>query len=112
LESQVPSAGLTVTGRFWRPSRSFAATSSGVALGKNTPPVAEAIAAAWPVASSPSPPETTLIAITWILAAWRAAIACACVIPRAGSWPEASPNQAMMRVESLRNPTDGSVASL
>jgi hypothetical protein len=43
-------------------------------------------------------------------AATSALIASVRVCPLLGSWPLASPNQTMIRVESVRNPT-GSVAS-
>ena len=103
---------VTVTGRFESPVRIAAATWSFVALGKKLPPVAAAIALAWPLAFSPSPkPLDTLTATTRIEAAWSAAIVWASVWPPLGSCPDASPNHATMRDEPGRNAVAGLDAS-
>ena len=44
--------------------------------------------------------------------ACRAAMASASVCPLLGSWPEESPNQAMIRLDPVRQPVPGSVASV
>ncbi|TML83146.1 MAG: hypothetical protein E6G08_20705 [Actinobacteria bacterium] len=67
------------------------------------------IAVACPPLSRPPKPE--LIAITRMFAACSAAIASARLWPFDGSWLGASPNQAMIRDESARQPTFESVAS-
>lgn len=75
--------------------------------GRSTPPVASVIAVAWPVESR----APTSMAMTRIPADTSASMVSATVGPSASTCWGASPNQTMMRVESVRNPTLGSVAS-
>ena len=105
---------VTVTGRFWSELRMASETWPGVALGKKLPPVADVTAVACPVLSRPSEngePVATLIAMTRMPLACRAAIAWASVWPPLGSWPEASPNQTMIREEPARQPVAFCAAS-
>jgi hypothetical protein len=106
---------LTVTGRFDRPARIVLEIWPTVGALRKTPPVAVAIAVAWPAPSRPSKrkPEVpgTLTAMTRIDAAFRAAMAWASVIPSLGLCEDESPKRTTIRVEPVRQPTAGSVAS-